>query len=178
MYSIYSSYSRQNLLSTKNSELMQNCQSSLERSDRPNTIVERTNPFTLLTFSKSNSEQDSTSTSQENTPQRRGTFRHENARVQPDVLNINQALHKSNEHLDLPTTAHITHQQENNENINQGYQTLLNLNAFNDNSSNHSNLSEEHSRECVSQEPRQHNDWNYSTIPDDQTPKYVFKLYT
>lgn len=154
---------------------MQNCQSTLERTDRPNSIIERTNPFTLLTFAKSNSEQDSTSTSQENTPQRRGTFRPENVRIQPDVLNINQAAHKSNEHLDLPTASHIPHHQENNENINQGYQTVLNLNAFNDNSSNHSNLSEDHTRECVvSQESRRQNDWTYTTIADEQTPKYVF----
>lgn len=167
------SYSRQNLLSTKNSEVLQNCHSSIERTDRPNTITERTNPFTLMTFSKSNSEQDSTSTSQENTPQRRGTFQQENVRIQPDVLNVNQASHKVNEHFDLSTTSGITH-QDNNENVGQGFQMLLNLN---DNSSNHSNVSEEHIRECVPEHSRRHNEWNHAS-PEEQAPKYVFIVFT
>lgn len=122
-----------------------------------------------MTFSKSNSEQDSTSTSQENTPQRRGTFRHENVRIQPDVLNINQAVHKDDEHVDMPSSSSTTHHLDTN-NENHGFQMLLNLNAFNDNSSNHSNISEEHIlKECMPEQSR-HNEWNHGT-PDEQISK-------
>lgn len=135
--------------------------------------MERTNPFTMMTFSKSNSEQDSTSTSQENTPHRRGgAFRHENVRIQPDVLNINQTIHKGNEHLDLPTGS-VNHASDDN--INHGFQMLLNFNAPNDNSSNHSNISEEHLRDTVPEQPRRQNEWNHSSS-DEQAPKYVFFL--
>lgn len=140
--------------------------------------MERTNPFTMMTFSKSNSEQDSTSTSQENTPERRGVFRHENVRIQPDVLNINQTIHKGdNEHLDLPTTSGNQHHVFE-ENLNHSFQMLLNVNGTNDHSSNHSNISEEHiGGETAPEESRRRNEWNQGTA-DEQLPKYVSVFIT
>ncbi|VEN36661.1 unnamed protein product [Callosobruchus maculatus] len=90
----FRSYSRQNLLSTKNCEVPQSSPSVIDRSN----ANERTNPFSLMAFSKCNSDQDSTSTSHENTPQRK---RHDNI-PPPDVLNVNQnTVNKSMEHLDF-----------------------------------------------------------------------------
>ncbi|KAJ8928406.1 hypothetical protein NQ314_019041 [Rhamnusium bicolor] len=167
----FRSYSRQNLLSTKNSEVLQNPPASLDRS---NAVNERTNPFTLMSFSKSNSEQESTSTSQENTPQRRGPFRplrHENANTSvippPDVLNINHNVtSKMNEQSELSAS-----DQQDNEDINLGFQMLLNLNGYNDTSSNHSNISEEHIfKECGPEQCRRRNEWN-DEVHEEQLPK-------
>lgn len=139
-------------------------------------MTERTNPFSSMTFSKSNSEQDSTSTSQENTPQRRGTFRHENVRIQPDVLNINQTVHKDTEHLDLPSTSSSAPHHDTTEDINQSFHPLLNLNGFNENSSNHSIVSEDHIlKECVPETSRRYNEWNHDTS-EEHLPKYVYLL--
>ncbi|XP_018572470.1 pericentriolar material 1 protein isoform X2 [Anoplophora glabripennis] len=166
----FRSYSRQNLLSTKNNEVLQN-PSCLDRSNISN---ERTNPFSLMTFSKSNSEQDSTSTSQENTPQRRGPSfrlgRHENTNVSvippPDVLNVNHNS-KVNGHLDLSSSAH----HDNTEDVNIGLQMLLNLNAYNDTCSNHSNLSEEQIfKECIPGQSLRRNEWN-DEVSEEQLPK-------
>nr|CAH7738171.1 unnamed protein product [Callosobruchus chinensis] len=52
----FRSYSRQNLLSTKNCEVPQSSPSVIDRSN----ANERTNPFSLMSFSKCNSDQDST----------------------------------------------------------------------------------------------------------------------
>lgn len=64
-----------------------------------------------MTFSKSNSEQDSGSSSQINPQQRIGTFRHENVRMQPDVLNINQIFRKENENTTFCTVSAQSCQQ-------------------------------------------------------------------
>ncbi|XP_072391736.1 uncharacterized protein [Diabrotica undecimpunctata] len=70
----FRSYSRQNLLSTKNTGVLQNLPPVIDRpnfGNQPNLVI---NPFAFMSFSrKSNSEQDSSSTSQENTPQRTTT---------------------------------------------------------------------------------------------------------
>lgn len=128
-----------------------------------------------MTFSKSNSEQDSTSTSHENTPQRRGPSfrlgRHENTNVSvippPDVLNINHNS-KVNGHLDLSSSG--TH-HDNTEDVNIGLQMLLNLNAYNDTCSNHSNLSEEQIfKECIPEQSLRRNEWN-DEVSEEPLPK-------
>lgn len=126
-----------------------------------------------MTFSKSNSEQDSASTSQENTPQRRSLFRHENVIPPPDVLNVNHNVTKGGDHLNVSA---VGGHHDSNEDINLGFQMLLNLNAYNDNSSNHSNISEEHVfKECIPEQCRRRNEWNDEVeqehVPEEQLPK-------
>nr|CAI5818276.1 unnamed protein product [Callosobruchus analis] len=74
--------------------------------------------------------------------------RHENI-PPPDVLNVNQnTTNKSMDHLDL-------HSNEPSD----GLQMLLNLSSANDNSSNHSNLSEDQMfKECVPEHCRRRNE--------------------
>ncbi|KAJ8909739.1 hypothetical protein NQ315_013543 [Exocentrus adspersus] len=166
------SYSRQNLLSTKNNDVLQTPPSL----DRSNISNERGNPFSLMTFSKSNSEQDSTSTSQENTPQRKSRqevrlrmSRHGNTNVSsvippPDVLNVNHNS-KLNGHFDLSSS-----HQENNEDVNMGLM-LLNLNSYNEACSNNSNISEEHTfKESIPEQSLTRNEWN-DEVNEEQLPK-------
>ncbi|XP_076273236.1 combover isoform X2 [Rhynchophorus ferrugineus] len=91
----FRSYSRQNQLSSKNSDTgFQNVPSGIDRA----------NPFPLIVTSKSNSEHSSTN-SHENTPRKRilKMVRHnmevmkplDHQAPPPDVLNVNQNLHKS-----------------------------------------------------------------------------------
>ncbi|XP_048520810.1 pericentriolar material 1 protein isoform X2 [Dendroctonus ponderosae] len=96
----FRSYSRQNQLSSKNSESsVHNAASSLDRFQ-----LDRINPFSIMTTSKSNSEHSSTN-SQETTPRKRSSFNVPSQRMQqtkvdhhgppPDVLNVNQNLPKA-----------------------------------------------------------------------------------
>ncbi|XP_045478735.1 pericentriolar material 1 protein isoform X2 [Harmonia axyridis] len=89
----FRSYSRQNLLSTKSNDGIQNSPII----DRTNNMTPRTAPFEALNLPKSNS-QHLTASPQENVPQRscvRPSRRYPNtniAVVPPDVLNINQNI--------------------------------------------------------------------------------------
>lgn len=97
-------------------------------------------------------------------------FRHENVRIQPDVLNINQTTHKGNEHIDLPCLSNSN--EGTSDDFNQGCQILLNLNVLNENSSNHSNMSDNHflQNENIQEHSRTHNEWNPAAV-DEQTSK-------
>ncbi|XP_057659880.1 pericentriolar material 1 protein isoform X1 [Diorhabda carinulata] len=83
----FRSYSRQNLLSSKNNEVLQNLPSVIDRSNFTNQSVD---PFTFISFSKSNSEQDSTSTFQENTPH--GMATKETGVLSSEILSINNPM--------------------------------------------------------------------------------------
>ncbi|XP_066253969.1 pericentriolar material 1 protein-like isoform X2 [Euwallacea similis] len=98
----FRSYSRQNQLSSKNSESsIHNAASGLDRFH-----LDRVNPFPLTSASKTNSEHSSTN-SRDNTPRKRSfkLSRHNGEAVNlssgdqhappPDVLNINQNVHKT-----------------------------------------------------------------------------------
>ncbi|CAH0561493.1 unnamed protein product [Brassicogethes aeneus] len=157
----FRSYSRQNLLSTKNNEVPPSGM------DRSNSSSDRTNPFTLMALSKSNSEHESTSTSQENTPQRRLPFRHNEtnaAAIQPDVLNVNNHSHagKFGEHSDLTATA----TSDNLDDLQLSFQMLLSS-YHDEGGSNHSNVSEE--RTSGSERARLRNEW--SDDPQVETPQ-------
>ncbi|CAH1100286.1 unnamed protein product [Psylliodes chrysocephalus] len=95
----FRSYSRQNLLSTKNNEVLQNIPTVV---DRPNFINPCANPFAFMSFSKSNSEQDASNTSQDNGFQRipfKETNPGTNLGTQSSgsVININDTIRKNEE---------------------------------------------------------------------------------
>ncbi|XP_019870036.2 pericentriolar material 1 protein isoform X3 [Aethina tumida] len=160
----FRSYSRQNLLSTKNSDVL-----SSSGLDRFNTSTsDRSNPFTLMTLSKSNSEHESTSTSQENTPQRRLPFRHNettannNSAIPPDVLNVNNNGKFGD---GQPPIELDKRHRGSMDDLQLGFQMLLN--SYHDESSNQSNVSEEREAPPLT---RRRNEWNNDTH-GEQTPK-------
>ncbi|XP_060531210.1 pericentriolar material 1 protein isoform X2 [Cylas formicarius] len=123
----FRSYSRQNLLSTKNSECFQNSGS------------ERTNPFAVPSTSKSNSEH-SPGTSHENTPQRNVIYNLPThlpnvkiPTVPPDVLNVNQSASTSKLYDRGEYSAGST--QGQTDAADGGLHALLNLNSLNESSS-------------------------------------------
>lgn len=174
-----SSYSRQNLLSTKNNE-----GGFYTGGDQ------RTNPFTAsatMSLSKSNSEHESQgSSSHENTPQRKPKLRMRHVdntvttssgsppvistasgpTIPPDVLNINHNVTKSNDaQQGLPNEQHAD---------NLGFQTFLNIY---ENCSTHSNLSEDVLfKECIPDQCRMRNEWQNGAATIQEEPAIKTKL--
>ncbi|KRT84287.1 hypothetical protein AMK59_1544, partial [Oryctes borbonicus] len=108
----FRSYSRQNLLSSKSNEGLQNQSSATERTSN---TTERCS-YTLPSFStqkRNPTQQDSLNSSIDNTPKRKTTFKSPRqplntesiaSSIPPDVLNVNEiqiSHHKSNENSDL-----------------------------------------------------------------------------
>lgn len=172
------SYSRQNLLSTKNNDGFQNLPSSLDRSNASST-TDRPIPFTIMSLSKSNSEQESTRTSQENTPQRCApirpprhmeNFSTTSAIPPPDVLNVNHNITKVNEPQQIDLSSPSLNAQQNNDDLNLGFQMLFN--AYNDTGSTHSNISEEQIfKDCIPEQCRRRNEWNNDVVVEESIPK-------
>ncbi|XP_063927568.1 pericentriolar material 1 protein isoform X3 [Zophobas morio] len=143
----FRSYSRQNLLSTKSNE---GFQSSLERSN---------NPFAIVSLSKSNSDHTS---SQENTPLRRARTRNSernNSAVPPDVLNVNHNINKT---IDLAS----------NRNVNENDYAF----AYNEISSNNSNISEEQIfKEGISENASRRNEWHEEQSEEHHPKSKLFE---
>lgn len=128
----FRSYSRQNLLSSKNNEVLQNLPSSVI--DRSNFTNQCADPFTFISLSKSNSEQDSTSTFQENTPQGMGTK--ETGVLSSEILNINNPMRNTTE----SPSRDVIHKDDSD----VYFGLPIHLNSNNDVSRQHSNMSGSH----------------------------------
>lgn len=157
------SYSRQNLLSTKSNDGMQN---TLERS---NNSSERPQPYYYLPpnmGAKQNTiPHDSTNSSEDTTPRQRLSFKTAISRtnaatsVPPDVLNVNQ-VPKAND--DLPDfSLHTLTSNDGDSNLASNFQhPFLNIQSFGNANSSNYNISDEYAyKESVLENGRNRNEW-------------------
>lgn len=166
------SYSRQNLLSTKSNEGLQNQSTT---SERPNNSGERCQVFnfpSLSTQKRNPTHQESSNSSAENTPRRKTLLKSPRhslntdtmTTIPPDVLNINEAqtsqkLNENNDLMEMP--------------LQIGFEPFANTFEHPDSSTNNSNVSEtqESKNYPTLSSQRNRNEWNNDVNNDNVQSK-------